>query len=156
MTLKIIPTNYLQLIAKMKKAAIIIVTAILSVCISGCNSKNKSAEQAKDTIGITIKKDSLTLANNSKDSTGSKSNKAEKLIGIWMASDSQSPDFEIKKSTIRYFNHSGTVPYKIIGDSINIVYGEKYRPSFLFTLKGDDTLILTGGTGETTLYRIKK
>jgi len=141
-----------------KKATIIIVTAILSTCIIGCNSKNKSTEKTKDTIGITIKKDSLTLANNSKDSTNKKSAQFD-LIGVWVAKDFDTPAFEIRKSTIYYFRSKDVVPYQIVGDSIHINLDKDVEPhpTYLFTLKGRDTLIFTSNDGlQNIAYRMKK
>jgi len=142
------------------KTQLFIFTALL-ILFFGCKSKDQSTQQPKDSVASTTlsKIETSNIATASKGSTEAKPVGAEKILGVWVAKGFDDPTFEIKKSTIYYFRTKDAVGYQILGDSIHINLDKDVEPhpTYLFTIKDKDTLILTTNDGfKSVAYRFKK
>lgn len=139
----------------------IIVIALIFFILQSCGEQASNTQTIKDSIN-TRNVDTIKQNINSEQQLVSKSDTispqtgliSEKILGIWGLVGDENSNFDIQKNKITYTELFKSYKYKIVNDSLKIKYDD-YEGAFLITMKGKDTLILSGDE-EQVYHRIKK
>jgi hypothetical protein len=110
------------------KYLVILAGACLAISLVACKS---GTDHKKGIGGDTVKRE--VTSDRARD----------RILGIWVAVGEENATFVIGKDSIEYPDQNLSYKYRLIGDSMHIHY-DGYDGNYSVTMKGGDTLVLTG------------
>lgn len=128
---------------------------ILAACQEAEKAGPASAVVPADSSLPAARQDTMPVAGPPKDSLKTDARSPfEHLPGNWALLGDDNTSFVIEKKKITYPSTFKSYPYAVKGDSVKIRYDD-YEGSFRVTMRGRDTLVLTGDEAQ-VYYRVKQ